>query len=247
MLLNGKNAVITGCNRGIGRSILEEYAVNGANVFAVVRKADGEFTEYAKGLAKKNGVQINVIEMDFADEEQVKNGAKTILSAKQPIDILVNNIGTGYGINSFFMTKMDRIKDVFQINYFSHVYLTQLLAKNMMRQKSGSVIFVCSTAAFDGGANLEYVSSKAAIAGATKRLSIELGAYGIRVNAVAPGLTDTDLAKTLSDEDVSKGLQMSVMGRKAQPKEIAQPIVFLGSDMASFITGQVIHVDGGIR
>lgn len=247
MLLKDMTAVITGCNRGIGKAILEDYAQHGANVFAVVRTQTPQFTEYCEELSSKYHVNIYPIYMDFRDEEQVKAGAKEILGYKQKIDVLVNNVGTSLPLTLMTMTKMDTIRDVFQVNFFSHMLLTQLISKNMMRNKNGSIIFISSSAAFDGGANVEYSASKAALVGATKRLAVELGTYGIRVNAIAPGLTDTDMGGTMSEEDEAIALSMNVMHRKGKPEEIASVATFLGSEMSTFVTAQVLRVDGGLR
>lgn len=247
MLLQGKNAVVTGCNRGIGKAILEAFVKNGANVFAVVRKENSDFTDFCKQLMDEYSVEIHIVYMDFSDEEQVKAGAKEILSYKYPIDILVNNVGIANPLTSLAMTKMQTIKDVFQINLFSSLLFTQLISKWMMRNKSGSVIFISSSAAYDGGANIEYSASKAAVIGSVRRLALELGAFGIRVNAVAPGLTDTDMGAGMSEEDEATALSMNIMHRKGKPQEIADAAVFLGSEMSSFITAQVLRVDGGLR
>jgi 3-oxoacyl-[acyl-carrier protein] reductase len=117
----------------------------------------------------------------------------------------------------------------------------------MMRHKSGSIIFLSSSAAYDGGANVEYSASKAAVIGSVKRLAVEFGVYGIRVNAIAPGLTDTDMGAGMSEEDEAIALSMNIMHRKGKPEEIADVAVFLGSDMSSFVTAQVLRVDGGLR
>lgn len=247
MLLKDKTAVITGCNRGIGKAILEDYVRNGANVFAVVRKETTEFTDFCKELSEQYHVAIYPIYMDFNDEEQVKCGVKEILSYKQKISVLVNNVGVSLPLTLMAMTKMDTIKEVFQINFFSHMLLTQLISKSMMRYKEGSVIFISSSAAYDGGANVEYSASKAALIGATRRLAVELGTYGIRVNAIAPGLTDTDMGGTMSEEDEAIALSMNVMHRKGRPEEIASVATFLGSEMSTFMTAQVLRVDGGLR
>ena len=140
-MLKRKTAVITGCNRGIGRAILENFVENGANVFAVIRKESEEFNSLAAELSPKHGVSIIPVYADLSDEEAVKAAAKQILAAKVPIDILVCNAGVGLPLSSLAMTKMETIKEVFEINLFSQMLLTQLIARNMMRQKKGSIVY----------------------------------------------------------------------------------------------------------
>lgn len=242
----GKTAVITGCNRGIGKAIIEAFAKNGSNIFAVIRKENKEFQLYCQNLEERYNVAIDLFFADFSSEEEVKNTAKEILKKKVPIDVLVNNVGMSNPLTSLAMTRMSTIHKTFQINLFSSLLLTQLLSKNMMRNKRGSIVFISSSAAYDGGANVEYSASKAAIVGATRRLALELGTFNIRVNAVAPGLTDTDMGNSMSEEDERIALSMNVMNRKGKPEEIADVVVFLASDMSRFMTGQVLRVDGGL-
>lgn len=252
-LLEGKTAVITGCNRGIGKAILENFARNGADVFAVVRKESEEFSAYIELLTNDFKADIIPVYMDLSDENQIREGAKTILSTKdndgnkKNIDILVNNAGMSNPLNSFAMTKMDTIREAFNVNLFGPMLLTQLMARSMMRNKKGSIVFISSSAAYDGGANIEYSASKAAILGEVKRLAVEYGPYNIRVNAVAPGLTATDMGNSMNKEDEKIALSMNIMHRKGEPREIADSVAFLGSDMSSFITAQVLRVDGGLR
>ena len=247
MLLDEKTAVITGCTRGIGRAILEKFAENKCEIFAIVRNDSEEFRKMASKLESEHSIEIHTVVADFSDESQIKEAAKTVLSYKKPVDILINNVGTDYTQTSFLMSKMENIHKTFQVNYFSHIYLTQLMSKNMMKNKGGSIVFISSAAAFDGGANVQYSSSKAALVGGCKRLALELANFNIRVNCIAPGLTDTELTKDLSDEDLEKALSMTMLKRKGMPEEIADSVLFLASDMSTFVTGQVIHVDGGIR
>ena len=246
-LLKGKTAIISGCNRGIGRATLEKFCAYGADVFALVRQESESFLQDIEKLKAQYGVEIIPIYADFKVEDEVKQAVKSILSYKKNIDILVNNIGIANPQAMFTMTKMETIKDAFQVNLFSSILLTQLISRSMLRNKKGSIIFVSSSAAFDGGANIEYSASKAAIIGAAKRIAKELCVGGIRVNVVAPGLTSTDMGNSMSEEDEKVALSMNLMKRKGQPSEIADAIAFLASDMASFITAQVLRVDGGLN
>lgn len=246
-LLKDKNVVITGCNRGIGLAILNKCAeYEAANIFAVVRKKYDDFSAYLGELSEKTGIRIREIYADFSDDDAVKQAAKEILSEKLPIHALVNNIGVAFPQSSLAMTKMEHIKNTFDINLFSPMLFTQQLARNMMKNRTGSIVFISSSAAYDGGANIEYSASKAAIIGEVKRLAVEYGAFGLRVNAVAPGLTDTDMG-VMSPEDEAVALSMNIMHRKGKPGEIADAVAFLASDMSAFITGQVLRVDGGLR
>lgn len=246
MLLEGKTAVITGCNRGIGRAVLDRMSAEGASVFAVVRKEAPEFTEYCASLAEERGVDIRIVCADFEEEDQVTAAAKSILKTKCRIDVLVNNVGIAFPQRMLAMTRMDEVRRSFQVNVFSGMLFTQLISKSMMRNRQGSVIFLSSSAAFDGGANIEYSAGKAAVLGETRRLAVELGGFGIRVNAIAPGLTDTDMGAITSEEVMAAALSRNIMKRMGKPEEIADAAVFLASDLSRFMTGQTLRVDGGL-
>lgn len=247
MLLEGKTAVITGSNRGIGRATMERFAMHGANVFAHARKETEEFKELCNNTAQKYDVKIEPVYFDVTDEAEVKNGIKKIISAGQDIDILVNNVGSVNQVKLFQMMKIQEMREEFEVNFFSHMLITQQISRCMIRRKKGSIINISSCAGIDGNTGmLDYVSSKAAIIGATKRLAIELGEYNIRVNSVAPGLTETDMGNMMNEKLMEDMLKKLVIKRKAKPEEIADAVVFFASDMSSFITGQVMRVDGGM-
>ena len=247
MLIKGKTAVITGCNRGIGKALLEVFAKNGANVWACVRKSDVDFTEYVAGIVAETGVKIRPVYFDLQDAEQIKEGVKTIRSAKEPIDILVNNAGVIH-TSLFQMTPIDKMREMFELNLFSQMLLTQQISKIMMRQKSGSIINMASSAAIEANeGRTAYAASKSALITSTQVLSKELAGSGIRVNAIAPGLTQTDMMVESTPEDIlEKTLQRISMRRVGRPEEIAKTALFLASDLSSYITGQVLRVDGGM-
>ena len=247
-MLKGKNIVITGSNRGIGVAVLHECVANGANVFACMRSRSEEFEAYLQRLAKEHDVEIYPIYLDLSDEQMIKDGASQILKYKVPISGIVNNAGIVGAKNLFLMTSMEEIRNTFNVNFFGPVFLTQRLLKNMIRNKSGSIVSVSSAAALDGDpAQFEYVSSKAALLGATKKWANELGNYGIRANAVAPGITQTDMIAEMKDELREETVGNTALCRAGEPKEIAKAIVFLLSDQSSYMTGQTVRIDGGLH
>lgn len=246
-LLKGKTAVLTGSNRGIGKAILDVFAKNGANIWACVRKLDDGFTSYISDLTKETGASIWPVCFDLADAEQMKAEMKTIISSKQNVDILVNNAGIIYTA-LFQLTPMDKMKEVFEINYFSQMSLTQYIVRIMTRQKSGSIINISSSAAIEGNAGrMAYAASKAAMICATKVMARELATYNIRANAIAPGLTDTEMMRASTPQEaLADTLERTCQKRIGRPEEIANVALFLACDMSSYITGQVLRVDGGM-
>lgn len=245
--LRGKCAVITGCNRGIGKAILSEFAQSGVDVFTITRCQSVDFSLLCDDLSKEFGIEIINEYADFANSDEVIGAAKRILSNKRKIDIIINNVGMAESECMLQFIRRESFTKVFEVNFFSSIWLTQLLSKSMMKNKDGSIVFISSVAAFDGGANVDYCASKAAINGAVKRLALELGAFNVRVNAVAPALTETDMGNSMNEEDEKTALSMNIMHRKGKPEEIAKVVAFLASDDASFITAQIIRADGGLR
>ena len=245
-LLNGKLAVVTGANRGIGRSITETFAENRCDIFACMREVTLETKKWLKNLENKFNIVITPIELDLSDEDSIKNSIKQIFSISKRIDILVNNAGIASG-GLFQMTPISELRKVFEINFFSQILFTQGIAKIMIRNKSGSIINLSSSAAFisDPG-TLSYGSSKSALIRATESMAMELGTLNIRVNAIAPGVTKTDMFDQMSKDARDKLINSSALKRPAEPKDIANVALFLASELSSFVTGQVIRADGGI-
>ena len=247
MLLKNKTAVITGCSRGIGIEILKTFSKNGADIFACVRNIDDKFILLIDEIKKQYKNKIIPLEIDLSDQEKVKNCAKRILESNEPVDILVNNAGT-ITTSLFQMTSSNKLKELFEINFFSQSTFTQYLVKSMIKNKKGNIINISSSSAIDGDQGRSaYAASKAALITQSKVLSRELGKYNIRVNIVAPGLTETEMmtqnhSKDLIDETIKK----ISLNRTGKPAEIANVVLFLSCNLSSYITGQVLRVDGGM-
>lgn len=247
MLLKNKTAFVTGTNRGIGKAILMKFAENGANVFAHARRQSEDFERFCEALGSRWDVSIVPVYFDITNHEEMYQGIGQIRSEIKEIDILVNNIGVVQSASLFQMTAIEAVREEMEINFIAQMELTQYISRFMLRRKRGSIINMTSCAGIDGNTGmLPYVSSKAAMIGATKRLAIELGKEGIRVNAVAPGLTDTDMGNQMKEELEQETICRQIFKRKARPSEIADAVVFLASDMSGFITGQILRVDGGM-
>lgn len=246
MLLENKTALITGCNKGIGKETLKLFSENKAKIIACVRKKDEEFSNFVKEIEKKNGTSIHIFELDFEERKKIKSICDKIIQNNQ-INILVNNLG--YLDNSIFqMTSMENLEKHFNINFFSQFEFTQYILKSMLKTKNGSIIFLSSSAALDGNiGRSSYASSKSSIISLSKVLSRELGRQKIRVNTIAPGLTDTEMMRKNTNENSLKNILNNLsLGRVASTTEIANVILFLASDMSSYVTGQVIRADGGM-
>ena len=246
MLLKNKTALITGANGGIGLSILKKFSENGADIIACTRSKNEKFEQLILDISKKNKNKITPIYFDLSKENEIGQAIETISSISNKIEIVVNNAGINQ-VSLFQMTSIEKIKEIFDINFFSQLKLTQKLMKIMIKNKKGSIINISSNAAEECDAGrVGYASSKAALIAFTKVLSKELGSFNIRVNAVAPGLTNTNMiGKDISKKVIEEAINRVALKRLAEPEEISDVVAFLGSDMSRYISGEVIFVTGG--
>lgn len=242
-----KIVVVTGSSRGIGLAILEEFAIRGATLIACSnRKSDTVIDKYRK-LEEKYRVQIYPFFFDMSDEEAVRQAAIKIKEKAPEIHVLVNNAGVSH-ITPLMLTKSEDIHRVFQINYFSLITLTNVLLGALKKAKGATIVNMTSIAGLDGGVGVTaYGSSKAAIALTTKVMAQEFAPFKIRVNGVAPAMVDTDMASDMGDKATENTKNATALKRLAQPYEVAKTVAFLASDESSYITGQIIRVDGGTR
>ena len=244
-LLKGKNVIITGGSRGIGRGIAEKFAEQGANIaFTCIKMSDSSI-ELAKNL-EKIGVKAKAYESDAADFDAAAKLAEDVLNDFGSIDVLVNNAGITKDNLLMRMSEED-FNDVMKINMNSVFNNTKAVLRQMLKQRNGSIINLSSVVGVKGNAGQSnYSSSKAGIIGFTKSVALELGSRNIRCNAIAPGFIETEMTKALSNDQVNDWAESIPLKRTGQVEDIANTSLFLASDMSSYITGQVINVCGGM-
>ncbi|WP_301859864.1 3-oxoacyl-[acyl-carrier-protein] reductase [uncultured Megasphaera sp.] len=245
MLLTGKTAIVTGGSRGIGRAIAVALAAEGANV-AVIYAGNTAAAEETLNLITEQGGRAVSLQCDVSDSAAVADMVKAVKEQFGTIDILVNNAGiTRDGL--LMRMKESDWQAVIDTNLTGTFYCTKAVTKWMMKQRSGSIINITSVVGQTGNAGqANYAAAKAGVIGFTKSVAKELASRNIRSNAVAPGCIATDMTAVLG-EDVIDGMVRNIpLGRVAQPEEVAKAVVFLASENASYITGQVLNVDGGM-
>ena len=244
-MFSSKTILITGANRGIGRAIAEAFAQAGASLILHSRSLTPAFTQDMLALADRHGITVEHIAFDMTDLQTMKTAINTKLPPGRKIDVLVNNAGIAHG-GFFQMTPVSVVRHVFDVNFFAQLELTQLIMRRMSRQKSGAIINIGSIAGIELSAgNVAYGVSKAALMAFNQTLAAEVGSIGVRVNAVAPGLVDTEMASQMESKAGTRMIENSAMKRLATTQEIAQVVLFLASEAASFVNGQVIPVNGG--
>jgi len=246
MLLDKKVCLVTGASRGIGASIVENFARNGALVYANAR-TDGSLDETSKKLNDQCPGTVCPLYFDITDTDSQKEAFLRIRKEQGRLDVLVNNAGIMIDALIGMIRKTD-IEQTFATNVYAIIDSIQFASKIMLRQKSGSIINIASIVGVEGNkAQLVYSASKGAVVAMTKSAAKELAPNGIRVNAVAPGVIDTDLLQATGPEVVEHFSSLIGMGRLGTPSDVAHACLFLASDLSLYITGQVIGVDGDAR
>ncbi|MDF1760602.1 MAG: SDR family NAD(P)-dependent oxidoreductase [Coxiellaceae bacterium] len=244
-MLDGKIAFISGSSRGIGKEMAHCFAEQGAKLYLNARTPNS-LDELIDNLKQSYKIQAEPLYFDVTDSSALKQAFMTIHKNDKRLDIAVNNAGILEDA-LIGMVTFDQIERTYETNVFSALLTSQYASRLMKRNKSGSIVNVSSIIGSNGNAGQAvYGSSKAALIGMTKSLAKELALDNIRVNAVAPGFIDTDMAKSIPNEKYQERLDSIKMGRIGTTRDIANTALFLCSHLSEYVTGQVIGVDGGM-
>jgi 3-oxoacyl-[acyl-carrier protein] reductase len=241
----GKTALITGSTRGIGRAIAEAFAKHGANV-VVSGTVEDRAKAVADELAEKFGVKTLGVGMDVSDPQSVEEAFKKINAAFGGVDILVNNAGITRD-TLFLRMKLEDWQKVLDVNLTGTFLVTKQVVRYMTKKRWGRIINITSVVGFTGNiGQVNYSTTKSGLVGFTKSLAKELAPRNVLVNAVAPGFIETEMTAVLKDEVKETYKKQIPLGRFGKPEEVASVVLFLASPMADYITGEVIHVNGGM-
>ena len=244
-LLKGKTAIITGASRGIGKGIAKQFALNGANVAFTFSKSIELAKEIEKDL-KDLGVKAIGYQSDAANYEDSLNLVEKISNDFDSIDILVNNAGITRD-NLLMRMQEDDFNQVIKVNLNSVFNMTKAVQKTMLKQRSGSIINMSSVVGIKGNAGQSnYSASKAGIIGFSKSIALELGSRNIRCNVIAPGFIETEMTEKLDEKIIENWRNSIPLKRGGTPEDVAKACVWLGSDMSTYVTGQVLNIDGGL-
>ncbi|WP_042456301.1 3-oxoacyl-[acyl-carrier-protein] reductase [Neobacillus dielmonensis] len=245
MSLAGKAALVTGASRGIGREIALELARQGANVAVNFSGSEAKANEVVEEI-KNLGRDAFAIKCDVSNSEEVTEMVKAAIDRFGKLDILVNNAGITKD-NLLMRMKEEDWDDVLNINLKGVFLCTKAVTRQMMKQRQGRIINIASIVGVSGNpGQANYVAAKAGVIGLTKTTAKELASRNITVNAVAPGFISTDMTDKLSEDVKQEMLKQIPLARFGDPKDVAQVTAFLASDSASYMTGQTLHIDGGM-
>lgn len=243
MIFVDKVAVVTGASRGIGRAVAKKFAAEGAKVVVGFSSNEAKANELVEEIGSDKAVALKI---DVSDQNSVNEFFKKVLEKFQTIDILVNNAGITRD-NLLIRMKEEDFAIVLDTNLKGVFLCTKAASKTMLKNRSGRIVNIASVVGLIGNAGqANYSAAKAGVIGFTKTVAKEFASRGITVNAVAPGFIETDMTKDLSDDVKNSMLSSIPLSRIGSPEDVANAVAFLASDSASYITGQVLNVDGGM-
>ena len=244
-MLKGKSAIITGASRGIGKAIAIKFAKEGANIVINYRNNEEEALKVKEEL-EQLGVKTLIVKADISDLKQAENLIKQAKKEFGQVDILINNAGITKD-NLIIRMKESEFDQVIKINLKGAFNCLKAVTPIMLRQRSGKIVNMSSVVGVIGNpGQVNYCASKAGLIGMTKSLAREIGVRGINVNAIAPGFIDTDMTRVLTEEQKKNILSQIPLNKFGNIEDIANTALFLASENSNYITGQVIHIDGGM-
>jgi 3-oxoacyl-[acyl-carrier protein] reductase len=244
-MLKGKNTIVTGGSRGLGRTTAEYFLRNGAGVWLCSRAPAPDFEALEK-LAEECGTWVRPVLFDLTDAAATDEAVRGITGEGRRVDVLVNNAARTDA--TLFLNSRDAdIRALFELDFFAQLEMCRLVGRRMVAQKSGCIVNMASAVGLIAEpGRTAYGSAKAALIMATKVMAKELGRFGVRVNALAPGVIENRAGDgAYSERQIDQFVAETALGRMGTPAEIANAVVFLASDAASYITGEVLRVDGG--
>ena len=236
---------ITGSNRGLGFMLLKQFSSLGYDIVAHSRKKHESFEEECRKVAKDNGVSIKHIYFELSDKQQMQNALEKFEQSEVTVDVLINNAGINV-MKPLMYTEYEDLEESFKVNYFAPVMIAKTISSLMIRQGSGVIVNVTSMGSLghQPGGSI-YDASKAALNQFTITAAQELAALGIRVNGVACGPIKTEMFTSMPEKVQSKLIKTTALKRAAEPEEIIDTIVYLSTEKSSYVTGQILRVDGG--
>lgn len=244
-MLKGKVALVTGASRGIGRAIALALAENGASVAVNYSSSESSALEVAE-LIRKNGGKAEIFKAGVNIEAEVEEMFSAIEKSLGPVDILVNNAGITKD-NLLMRMKTEEWDSVIDVNLKGTFLCTRRAVRGMMKNRYGKIINISSVVGFTGNAGqFNYSATKAGVIGMTKTAALEFASRGIRVNAVAPGFIETDMTASLSDDVKTAYMEKIPLKSLGRPEDIANAVVYLASPLSDYMTGQTLHLNGGM-
>ena len=244
-ILEGKTAIITGASRGIGKGIAQVFAAHGCNVAFTFSSSEGPAKELEKELSDL-GIKAKAYKSNAASFEEAEKLVNQVLEDFEKVDILINNAGITKD-NLLMRMSEDDFDTVVDVNLKSVFNMTKAIQRTFLKQRNGSIINMSSVVGVKGNAGQSnYAASKAGMIGFTKSIALELGSRNIRCNAIAPGFIETEMTEKLDEKTVEGWRAAIPLKRGGSTEDVANACLFLASDLSAYITGQVLHVDGGM-